>query len=346
VIISRTPFRVSFFGGGTDYPDWYRQHGGAVLATTIDKYCYISLRELPPFFEHRFRLVYSVVENVKEVCEISHPSARACLEWLRVDTGLEIHHDGDLPARSGLGSSSAFTVGLLHAMRAFEGRQVSKGDLASQALHVEQCVLREAVGSQDQISAAFGGFNRITFHGDGKYQVDPMILPRPRVAALQDHLMLFFTGISRTAAEVAHATIKNLKHRTAEMHTIRQMVDEAIEILSSPSTDLAEFGRLLHKSWMLKRRLSDCVSNQTVDGIYAAAVSAGAIGGKLLGAGGGGFMLLFVRPEHRSRVAASLRHLVNVPIHFESAGSRIVLYQPDGWQRQPENSYDSVPLPG
>jgi len=334
MIISQTPFRVSFFGGGTDYPDWYREHGGAVLATTFNKYCYISVRELPPFFEHKFRVVYAVVENVKDVREIKHPAVRGCLEWLNLNTGLEIHHDGDLPARSGLGSSSAFTVGLLHAMRAFEGRYVSKDDLANQAIHVEQCVLRESVGSQDQISAAFGGFNRITFQGDGMYHVDPMILPRDRVGALQDHLMLFFTGISRTADEVAHATITNLKHRAAELHTIRQMVDEAIAILLSPATDLAEFGRLLHESWVLKRRLCDRVSNGTIDGVYETAIRAGAVGGKLLGAGGGGFMLLFVRPEQRTRVADALSPLINVPIRFESSGSRIVLYQPDGWQRE------------
>jgi D-glycero-alpha-D-manno-heptose-7-phosphate kinase len=336
MIISRTPFRVSFFGGGTDYPAWYREHGGAVIATTIDKYCYINVRELPPFFEHKFRLVYSVVENVKAVGEINHPAVRGCLEWMKVTTGLEIHHDGDLPARSGLGTSSAFTVGLINALRAFQGRYVSKDDLASQAIHVEQCVLREPVGSQDQIAAAFGGFNRITFQSDGTYQIDPMILPRERVNALQDHLMLFFTGLSRTSAEVAQTTIANLKHRTAELRAIRQMVDAAIEILSSPSTDLVEFGKLLHESWLLKRQLSDRVSNGMIDGVYEAALRAGAVGGKLLGAGGGGFLLLFVSPAQHARVAEALGHLINVPLRFESSGSRIVLYQPDGWQRAME----------
>src|SRR5918994_6501754 len=234
MIISRTPFRVSFFGDGTDYPHWYREHGGAVLATAIDKYCYISVRELPPFFDHKFRLVYSFVENVKEVHEIAHPAARAVLETMDVTKGLEIHHDGDLPARSGVGSSSAFTVGLLCALHALSGKHVSKESLANEAIHVEQCVLREAVGVQDQISAAFGGFNHITFRQDGVYHVSPMILPHDRLEVLQGHLMLFFTGISRTAAEVAKAQLDNLKHRGGEMRAMHQMVDRAIEILAAP----------------------------------------------------------------------------------------------------------------
>src|ERR1700682_1619888 len=215
MIISRTPFRVSFFGGGTDYPDWYREHGGAVLATTIDKYCYISVRELPPFFDHKFRVVYSIVENVREIWEIQHPAVRGVLEWLKVAKGLEIHHDGDLPARSGLGSISAFTVGLLNAIHALEGRYVSKDALASEAIHVEQCVLQERVGLQDQISAAFGGFNHICVGANGAYSVNPMVLPRERLELLQEHLLLVFTGISRTAAEVAQTVVGNLKNKAA-----------------------------------------------------------------------------------------------------------------------------------
>ena len=331
MIISRTPFRVSFFGGGTDYPEWYREHGGAVLATAIDKYCYISVRELPPFFEHKFRLVYSFVENVKEVAEIAHPAARAVLQTMGVTKGLEIHHDGDLPARSGLGSSSAFTVGLIGAIHALSGRYVSKDALASEAINVEQCVLREAVGVQDQISAAFGGFNHITFRQDGVYHVSPMVLPTERLWALQSHLMLFFTGISRTAAEVAQAQLDNLKHHASEMRAMQQMVDRAMEILASPSSDIVEFGRLLGEGWTLKRTLSDRVTNPTVDACYDTAMRAGAVGGKLLGAGGGGFMLLFVRPEQQAAVRTALKDLIQVPFTFDMAGSRIVLYQPDGW---------------
>ena len=240
MIISRTPFRVSFFGGGTDYPEWYREHGGAVLATTIDKYCYISIRELPPFFDHRFRVVYSIVENVREISEIQHPAVRGVLEWLKVVKGLEIHHDGDLPARSGLGSSSAFTVGLLNAVHALDGRHISKESLASEAIHVEHCVLHEHVGLQDQISSAFGGFNHITLAQNGTYSVSPMVLPRARLEALQNHLLLVFTGISRTADAVAETIVGNLKNKSSDMQTMQQMVDHAIEILSSPGTDLVE----------------------------------------------------------------------------------------------------------
>ena len=330
MIISRTPFRVSFFGGGTDYPDWFHEHGGAVLATTIDKYCYISVRELPPFFDHRFRVVYSIVENVQEVADIAHPAVRAVLQRLQVDRGLEIHHDGDLPARSGLGSSSAFTVGLLRAVHALRGRHSSKEALASEAIHVEQCMLREPVGLQDQISAAYGGFNHIRFRPDGTYEVDPMILPRDRLEALQDHLLLVFTGISRLAPVVAQTVIDNLKNRTAELKAMQQMVDRAIELLASPAADILEFGRLLDESWRLKRRLSDRVSNSEVDSLYETATRAGAIGGKLLGAGGGGFVLLFVRPEDRARVVEAVRNLITVPFKFDMSGCRIALYQPDG----------------
>jgi D-glycero-alpha-D-manno-heptose-7-phosphate kinase len=330
MIISRTPFRVSFFGGGTDYSDWYREHGGAVLATTIDKYCYISVRELPPFFDHRFRVVYSHVENVKEIAEINHPAVRAVLGWLKTDKGLEIHHDGDLPARSGLGSSSAFTVGLLSAIHALHGRHVAKDALAGEAIHVEQCLLKEPVGLQDQISAAFGGFNHISFRQDGAYEVRPIILPRERLGELQDHLLLFFTGISRLSSNFSESVISNLKERTQQLHTMHDMVNEAIGILSSPQRDLSDFGGLLHESWQLKRTLSDTVSNSTIDALYETARRAGVIGGKLLGAGGGGFMLVFVRPEDRERVRQALRRLIAVPFRFEMSGCRIVLYQPDG----------------
>src|SRR2546422_648675 len=280
MIISRTPFRVSFFGGGTDYPDWFREHGGAVLSTTIDKYCYISVRELPPFFDHRFRVVYSIVENVKEIKEINHPAVRAVLDRFQTDRGLEIHHDGDLPARSGLGSSSAFTVGLISALHALGGRYVSKDALASEAIHVEHCMLREPVGVQDQISAAFGGFNHIAFNRDGTHEVRPMILPRERIEALQDHLFLVFTGKSRLAPQVARTVIGNLKDKADDLRTMQQQVAHAIAVLSSPTTDLAEFGRLLNDAWRLKRNLSNRVSTPEVDDLYDAAMRAGAIGAK------------------------------------------------------------------
>ncbi|HXF67604.1 MAG TPA: kinase [Burkholderiales bacterium] len=330
MIITRTPFRISFFGGGTDYPAWYLRHGGVVLATTIDKYCYISCRYLPPFFEHKYRIVYSKIENVKAIPEIQHPAVKAVLDVYDCRDGLEIHHDGDLPARSGLGSSSSFTVGLINAIMALRGKYISKEELASQAIHVEQQVIREHVGSQDQVSAAFGGFNRIEFRRDGSFDVAPIVLPPERLALLQSHLMLCFTGLARTASEVAKSKIENLDKHAQELDRMKAMVDEAISVLQSRSAPIEDFGRLLHESWMHKRRLSDLVSTGEIDRLYEVARAAGAIGGKLLGAGGGGFLLLFVRPEHQKEVREKLSHLIHVPFRFESSGSRVVLYQPNG----------------
>ena len=330
MIITRTPFRISFFGGGTDYPAWFRSHGGAVLSTSIDKYCYITARFLPPFFEHRHRIVYSKIENVREIREIEHPAVRAVLDWMRWERGLEIHHDGDLPARSGMGSSSSFTVGLIHALNALLGRYVSKDELANQAIHVEQEVIREAVGSQDQVSAAFGGFNRVKFRPDGAFEMALVILPLERTAELHRHLMLCFTGLSRYASEVAKSTIENLGAREAQLKRMGEMVEEAVRILATPSTPIAEFGKLLNEGWQHKRALSDKVSTSLVDELYETARSAGAIGGKLMGAGGGGFLLLFAPPEMQAKVRARLAKLVHVPFEFEADGSRVVLYQPNG----------------
>jgi D-glycero-alpha-D-manno-heptose-7-phosphate kinase len=330
MIVTRTPFRISFFGGGTDYPPWFRDYGGAVFATTIDKYCYITCRRLPPFFEHKHRIVYSQIENVKTSAEIKHPAVRAVFEWANVVDGLEIHHDGDLPARSGLGTSSAFTVGLVQALSALEGRMTTKEYLADSAIHIEQNIIKENVGSQDQISAAFGGFNRIEFFRDGTYDVTPVILPPHRMEDLQNHLMLCFTGFSRTASEVAKSKIDNLKARKAELQRMHAMVDEAIALLQNPLAPIEDFGHLLHQNWEYKRSLSDRVSTPEIDEIYSAAKRAGAIGGKILGAGGGGFLLLFAKPEMQPQIRAALKGLVHVPFKFETSGSRVVLYQPNG----------------
>jgi D-glycero-alpha-D-manno-heptose-7-phosphate kinase len=330
MIITRTPFRISFFGGGTDYPTWYQRHGGVVLATTIDKYCYISCRYLPPFFEHKYRIVYSKIENVQNLSEIQHPAVKAVLGAYDCRHGLEIHHDGDLPARAGLGSSSSFTVGLINAVMALRGKYISKDELASQAIHVEQKVIQENVGSQDQISAAFGGMNRIEFRQDGSFEVSPIVLPEERLAELQSHLMLCFTGLSRTASEVARFTIENMDKREKELRLMQELVDRAVSVLQSSTAPIEEFGQLLHQGWMYKRQLSDMVSTSDIDAIYESARNVGAIGGKLLGAGGGGFFLLFVRPEHQKEVREKLSRLIHVPFRFESAGSRVVLYQPSG----------------
>jgi D-glycero-alpha-D-manno-heptose-7-phosphate kinase len=330
MIISRTPFRVSLFGGGTDYPAWFREHGGAVLGTAIDKYCYISVRVLPPFFEHRHRIVYSKVELVHGIDEIQHPAVRGVLSEFKVRDGLEIHHDADLPARSGLGSSSSFTVGLLHALHAMRGRMVTKGELSREAIRIEQEVLEESVGCQDQIFAAYGGFNRIDFNADGTFLTSPLVLRPERRAEFAQSMMLFFTGFSRFATDFAKDQLSNIKSRVVQLTAMRAMVDEAQEILRDEHRPIREIGVLLHEAWRLKRQLADTVSNPQIDEIYEAGRSAGAIGGKLLGAGGGGFIVFFVEPECRERVREKLKNLIHVSFGIDTEGSKIVLYQPDG----------------
>jgi D-glycero-alpha-D-manno-heptose-7-phosphate kinase len=329
MIISRTPFRISLFGGGTDYPTWFREHGGSVIGTAIDKYCYISVRRLPPFFEHKSKIVYSKVELVKSVAEIEHPAVRGVLTDMKIEDGLEIHHDADLPARSGLGSSSSFTVGLLNALYALDSRMISKRDLGREAIRIEQDVLKEDVGSQDQVWAAYGGFNRIDFHPDGSFSVAPFIMPAARRAELQQSLMLFFTGFSRLAPAFAQDQIKNMNNRKNQLRMMKSLVDSAADILLDPKAPIRELGELMHQSWQLKRELADSVSNPQIDEIYDAARAAGAIGGKLLGAGGGGFMVLVVDPEKRAQVREGLNKLIAVNVGFDIEGSKIVIYQPD-----------------
>jgi D-glycero-alpha-D-manno-heptose-7-phosphate kinase len=296
-----------------------------VLATTIDKYCYISCRYLPPFFEHRFRIVYSKIENCKNIDEILHPAVREVLRFLNISRGVEIHHDGDLPARSGLGTSSAFTVGLLHAVHALKGEIVAKEQLARESLYLEQQVLKETVGSQDQILAAYGGFNQITFLPNGDFHLQPMTLEAERVEELNAHLMLFYTGIKRTATQVAESYVSDMDGRKRQLRLLKEMVDEAVSILNG-NEDVRLFGELLHEAWQTKRSLSSMVSNSHIEQIYDQARSAGAIGGKLIGAGGGGFMLLFVPPEKQDVVREALKKLIYVPFKFESRGSQIIFY--------------------
>jgi D-glycero-alpha-D-manno-heptose-7-phosphate kinase len=328
MLIVRTPFRISFFGGGTDYPVWYKKNGGAVLGTTIDKYCYITCRYLPPFFEHKHRIVYSMSELVQDIDEIHHPSVRESLRFMGITDGLEIHHDGDLPARTGLGSSSAFTVGLLHALYALKGTMPSKLQLAKDAIHVEQEMIKENVGSQDQTLAAFGGLKHIYFNGEHDVHVEPVVMPPGRRELLQSHLMLFFTGFSRTASQIAAEQIKETPKKKAELSEMHRMVDDAIAVLNSDE-DINRFGELLHQSWQLKKSLTSQISTPYIDYLYEAAISAGATGGKVLGAGGGGFILFFVRPELQGQVKASLTGLLHVPFSFENAGSQIIFYEPD-----------------
>lgn len=327
MIISRTPFRISFFGGGTDYPAWYRQHGGSVLATTIDKYCYISCRYLPPFFEHRIRVVYSKIENCQSVSEISHPSVREILQYLNIERGLEIHHDGDLPARSGMGSSSAFTVGLLNALYALTGNMSSKPQLAKESIFIEQEQMKETVGSQDQVSAAYGGFNHITFLTNGEISVRPVTISPTRIEELNSHLMLFYTGIKRTASDVADSFVNDLEAKKRQLRIMKDLVEESMTILCN-NQDLKGFGELLHEAWQTKRSLSSKISNPEVDELYELALASGAIGGKLTGAGGGGFLLLFVPPEQQKTVREKLNKLIYVPFKFEFSGSQIIFFEP------------------
>lgn len=331
MIITRTPFRVSFFGGGTDYPAWFKKNEGSVLVTSIDKYCYISCRKLPPFFEHKHRIVYSFIEMVKTISEIEHPSVRAVMSWKQIEDGLEIHHDGDLPARSGLGSSSSFTVGLLHALEAFSGKVSSKKQLATSAIHIEQNIISENVGSQDQISVAYGGFNRITFHKDETFTVEPIIFPSGRKQELETHLMLFFTGFSRIASEIAASQVTNIKHREKELFLMREMVNEGIDIIQDTSRSITEFGNLLAEAWRYKRTMSDKVTTPEIDEIYERAIKAGALGGKILGAGGGGFLLIFAAPEKQQDIKFALNNLINVPFKFENSGSSVMVYEPNGF---------------
>ena len=334
MIISRTPFRVSLFGGGSDYPQWFRQHGGRVIGFTINKYCYISLRQLPPFFAHRHRVVYSKVETVNELREIQHPSVRCVLQEMRVDQGIEIHHDGDLPARSGLGSSSSFTVGLLNALHAMRGRMTTKKYLAEEAIRIEQDVIGENVGSQDQIWAAYGGLNRIEFHLDGGFEVTPVIIARERRELLVSNMMLFFTGFSRIASEIAGKKIASLEAKSAHVHRMMAMVDASEQILNSEKADIDDIGRMLHEGWRLKRDLTESVSTPEIDEIYAAGMAAGALGGKLLGAGGGGFVLLYVQKQHQQAVRQALSNLIEVNFDIDGSGSKIVVYEPAGLERQ------------
>ena len=335
MVITSTPLRVSFFGGGTDYPVWYREHGGSVLSTTIDKSCFITCRWLPPFFEYHSRISYSKVENVSENAAIEHPSVRGCLQYLGIEQGVEVHHIADLPARTGLGTSSAFTVGLLLGLYALRNQMRDKHSLAMEAIRVEQEILKEAVGAQDQVSAAYGGFNRINFRRDGSIEVNRILTSEDRLAELQQHVALYFTGISRTASEIAQEQLRLTPQRTWELNAMLGLVDEAEAIVTNPNRPLAEFGRLLHESWKIKRTLTQRITNPMLDEIYEAGLGAGALGGKLLGAGGGGFMAFFVPPERRQALRVRLKSLLCSPFAFSTRGSHVVVYEP-------EHLYDQV----
>lgn len=328
MIITRTPFRISFFGGGTDYPIYYKENGGAVLSTTIDKYCYIHCRYLPPFFDHEYRIRYTHREDAGDISEIKHPSVRECIKFIALDKGIEMIHTSDIPAQSGMGSSSAFTVGFLNALYALKGKIITKRCLAQDAIHVEQDIIKENVGSQDQVAAAYGGFNKIEFGTRPEFDVYPITIGKDKLMNFQNHLMLFFTGFSRNASDIAAEQIRMTNEKKEELKIMHNMVDEAIDILNNNHSDIKDFGKLLHKTWTIKKNLTNKITNSTIDNIYQSALDAGALGGKLLGAGGGGCILFFVDPDMQNKVREKLKDLVYIPFKFENLGSQIIYYEP------------------
>lgn len=328
MIISKTPFRMSFFGGGTDFPDFYKMYGGSVISTTFDKYCYVNVRHLPRFFDYATELVYSKIERVTDVEEIRHPAVREAMKYLDMHE-LRISYEADLPARSGLGTSSSFAVGLLNSFYALKGRYADKKKLADDAIYLERVLCKEAGGVQDQIAAAYGGFNRIRFSDSG-YCVDPIIVSQERKRLLNNNLLLFFTGISRFSSDIQVDTQKSLKDKTTRLLEMLSLVDQAEQILTS-DCDLKEFGRMLHYTWTLKRGISSGISTTSIDVLYGTARNAGAVGGKLLGAGGGGFFLFYVEKEKQKAVIEALSDLLYVPFSFEDKGTRIIHYSPENY---------------
>lgn len=328
MIITRTPFRISFFGGGSDYPIFYKENGGAVLSTTIDKYCYIHCRYLPPFFDHKYRIRYTYREDACDINEIKHPSVRECIKFINLDKGIEMIHTSDIPAQSGIGSSSAFTVGFLNALYALKGKITTKRQLANDAINIEQNIIKENVGSQDQVATAYGGFNKIEFGTIPEFEVHPVTIGKNKLMNLQNHLMLFFTGFSRNASDIAGEQIKRTQEKKNELKTMLEMVDNVIDILNYNHSDINDFGRLLRESWNIKRKLTNKITNPEIDKIYESALEAGALGGKLLGAGGGGCMLFFVEPDMQNKVREKLKNLLYIPFKFENLGSQIIYYEP------------------
>jgi len=328
VIITQTPFRISFFGGGTDFPEFFQRYGGAVLSTTFDKYVYTHVRHLPPFFDWRTVVSYRKQEYVKRTADIQHPLVRNAMQYLDM-RDMSISYDADLPARSGLGSSSAFAVGLLSAFYATKGKYANKERLAKDAILVERELCKESGGWQDQIACAYGGFNKITFSADG-FNVSPIIISKEREKSLNSCLMLFFTGISRYSSELSAETKKAVETKVSDLLEMRRLVEDAQRILESKE-NMNEFGLLMDYSWKLKRSLTDRISNTQLDGIYEDAIRAGALGGKLLGAGGGGFLLLFVPPDYQANVRKALSNLVYVPFEFEKGGVQIIYYQAEDY---------------
>jgi D-glycero-alpha-D-manno-heptose-7-phosphate kinase len=326
MIITKTPFRMSFFGGGTDMPEFFREHGGAVISTSFDKYCYVNVRHLPPFFDYNTELSYARTERVVDVNEIEHPAIREAMKMLDMHD-IRLTYEADLPARTGLGTSSSFAVGMLNAFYALKGKYADKKRLSDEAIYLERVLCNEAGGWQDQIAAAYGGFNRINFHGDS-YDVQPIIISPERKKQLNNNLMMFFTGFTRFSSEIQQSS-KSMADKTAQLLDMLAIVDEAEMVLEDKNSDLDDFGRLLDKSWRLKKQTGNKVSTGGIDELYEKAMAAGALGGKLLGAGGGGFLLFYVPQERQAAVMKAMSNLMYVPFEFENGGTRVIHYTPE-----------------
>lgn len=317
---------MSFFGGGTDIPSFFNQHGGSVISTTFDKFCYVNLRYLPPFHPYTSELVYSKLERINNVEEIIHPLIRECMKLHNID-GIRLTYEGDLPARSGLGTSSTFAVGMLNSFYALKGQMVSKQQLAKEAIHVERDILKEHGGWQDQVAASYGGFNRIDFK-ENEFSVKPIIISHERKNVLNDNLLLFYTNMQRLSYEIQASTFSNTNDKTEQLKGMLKLVDDAENIICNENTDINEFGKLLDETWKIKRGIGSKVTNSTIDEIYETAKKAGALGGKLLGAGGGGFFLFYCEKEKQEKLKKELQKLMNVPFNFENEGTQILYYNP------------------
>ncbi len=329
MIITQTPFRMSFFGGGSDFPEFFKEYGGAVISSTFDKYCYVNVRHLPRFFDYSTELSYSKIERVTSVEEIMHPAIREAMKYLDMHE-IRLTYEADLPARSGLGTSSSFAVGMLNAFYALKGKYADKRRLAGDAIYLERELCKEAGGIQDQIAAAFGGLNRISFSAEG-YTVKPIIISPDRKEQLNRNLLLFFTGFSRFSSDIQTSTQDALEKKKKELLEMVQLVDEAEKILTT-KCDLDEFGRMLDHTWKLKRGIADRISTNAIDELYYMAIRAGAVGGKLLGAGGGGFLLFYVPEEKKENVKTALKKLLYVPFSFENAGTQVIHYAAESYE--------------
>lgn len=327
MVITKTPFRMSFFGGGTDIEEFFREYRGAVLSTTIDKYCYVNVRHLPQFFNYSTELSYSQIERVTTVDQIQHPAIRNAMKMLKM-RNLRLTYEADLPARSGLGTSSSFAVGMLNAFYALKGKYVDKRKLAEEAIYLERGLCQEVGGWQDQIASAYGGLNRIDFGRDG-FKVSPIIIAPDRKKELSQNLLLFFTGFTRFSAEIQSQTLLTANEKIMQLKEMYCLVDRAVEILTNSSTDLDEFGQLLDYTWKLKRQLGKQITTESIDELYTIGKKAGALGGKLLGAGGGGFLLFYVRKDIQEKVKDALKQLLYIPFDFENEGTNVIYYAPE-----------------